>query len=137
MSWRVFVSHGWADRWVAEQLAWRIRNDCGADVFVDVFDIEKGDDFETRIFSELRRCQELVVLLTPWSLDRNWVWVEIGAARALELRIVPVLYKVSLDDIERERGGKTFLGGKNIVEINEIDDYLLELARRIKEKSNG
>lgn len=137
MSWRVFVSHGWADRWVAEQLAWRIRNDCGADVFVDVFDIEKGDDFETRIFSELRRCQELVVLLTPWSVDRNWVWVEIGAARALELRIVPVLYKVSLDDIERERGGKTFLGGKNIVEINEIDDYLLELARRIKEKSNG
>lgn len=137
MGWRVFVSHGWADRWIAEQIARRIRDDCGADIFVDVFDIEKGDDFEARIFGEFRQCQELVVLLTPWSVDRNWVWVEIGAARALELRIIPVLYKVSLEEIDRERGGKTFLGGKNVVDINDLDEYLLELAKRVKETSRG
>jgi hypothetical protein len=137
MGWRVFVSHGFADRWVAEQIARQIRDNCGADIFVDVFDIAKGDDFEERIFDELRRCQELVVLLTPWAVDRNWVWVEIGAARALGLRIIPVLYKVSLEEIDRERGGKTFLGGKNVVEINDLDEYLIELAKRVKEKSDG
>lgn len=73
----------------------------------------------------------------PWSVDRNWVWVEIGAARALELRIIPVLYKVSLEEIDRERGGKTFLGGKNVVDINDLDEYLLELAKRVKETSRG
>jgi hypothetical protein len=78
-----------------------------------------------------------VVLLTPWSVDRNWVWVEIGAARALDLRIVPVLYRVSLEEIDRERGGKTFLGGKNVVEINDLDEYLLELAKRVREMRNG
>jgi hypothetical protein len=137
MALRVFVSHGWADRWVAEQLSRRIRDDCGAEIFVDVFDIAKGDDFEQRIFGELRRSQELLVILTPWSVDRNWVWVEIGAARALDLRIVPILYQVSLEEIDRERGGKTFLGGKNVVEINDLDEYLLELAKRVKAMDNG
>lgn len=134
---RVFISHGWADRWVADQLARRIRDDCGAEVFVDIFDIAKGDDFEDRIFGEMHRCQELIVLLTPWSVERNWVWVEIGAARALGLRIVPILYHVSLEEIDNERGGKTFLGAKNVVDVNEIDQYLLELAKRVKEHNDA
>jgi hypothetical protein len=137
MRWRVFVSHGWADRWVAEQIARRIKDDCRAEVFVDVFDLAKGDDFESRIFGELQHCQELVVLLTPWSVARNWVWVEIGAARALELRIIPILYQVSLEQIDREHGGKTFLGGKNTVEINDLDEYLIELAKRVNLASHG
>ena len=78
----------------------------------------------------------MVVLLTPWSVDRNWVWVELGAARALGLRIVPILYQVSLDEIDRERGGKTFLGGKNVVEINEFDQYLIELTKRVEDSSD-
>jgi hypothetical protein len=133
---RVFISHGSADRWVAEQLARCVR-DCGADVFIDAFDIAKGDDFEERIFGEIRKCHELVVLLTPWSVDRNWVWVEVGAARALDLRIVPVLYNISLEKIDHERGGKTFLGAKNVVEINDLDQYLLELTKRAKELADG
>ena len=104
---------------------------------MDAFDLSKGDDFEERIFTELRGCQELLVLLTPWSVDRNWVWVEVGAARILELRIVPVLYKVSLDEIERERGGKTFLATKNVVEVNDLDQYLLELSKRVRESDRG
>jgi len=136
MGLRVFISHSWADRWVAEQFARRIRDDSGAEAFVDVFDIAKGDDFESRIFGELQKCHELVVLLTPWSVDRNWVWVELGAARALGLRIVPILYQVSLDEIDRERGGKTFLGGKNVVEINEFDQYLIELTKRVEDSSD-
>jgi hypothetical protein len=137
MGWRVFVSHGSADRWVAEQLARRIRDDCGAEVFLDAFDIVKGDDIEARIFDEVQNCNELVVLLTPRSAERNWVWVEIGAARVLGLRIVPILYGVSLEKIEKKGGGKTFLDTKSIVEINETDQYLLELAKRVKELADG
>jgi len=62
MTLRVFISHGWEDRWVGEQLAKRLREDCGAEVFIDVFDIAKGDDFEERIFREMRECREFVVL---------------------------------------------------------------------------
>ena len=127
---RVFVSHGWTDKWVAEQIALRLRMYCKCDTFLDVFDIEKGDDFEERIFGEMPNCKELIALLTPWSADRNWVWIEIGATRALGLRVVAVLYGLTLSDLDREKGGKGFLGSKNIVEINEFDAYLLQISKR-------
>lgn len=131
-SYKVFVSHGSTDKWVAEQISRRLRLDCKCETFIDVFDIEKGDDIEDRIFGELPKCQELLVLLTPWSADRNWVWIEIGAARAKRLRVVAVLYGLTLADLDKDKGGKGFLGAKNIVEINELDDYLLQVRRRTK-----
>ncbi|MDQ4060947.1 MAG: toll/interleukin-1 receptor domain-containing protein [Pseudomonadota bacterium] len=130
---RVFVSHGYADRWVAAQIARRIQEDCKADAFIDVFDIAKGDEIEHRIFEELPRCDELLALLTPRSAERNWVWVEIGAARALGKRVVAVLYGVTLEDLDREKGSRVFLGSTNIADINEMETYLVELKRRVEE----
>lgn len=130
MSYRVFLSHAWADRWLAEQIAGRIER-CGAAVFLDVFDIKKGDDIEDRIFEAIRNVEELLVLLTPWAVDRNWLWVEIGAARMLDRRIVPVLYQTSLESLDA-RGGPTFLRAKNMVDINDLDAYLDELTRRVQ-----
>lgn len=130
VSYRTFISHGWTDKWVAEQIAHRLKHDCAVESFLDVFDIEKGDDFEQRIFSEMPKCDELIALLTPWSADRNWVWIEIGAARALGLRVVAVLYGLTLSDLDKDKGGKGFLGAKNIVEINDFDAYLQQVSKR-------
>jgi TIR domain len=127
---RVFVSHGWADKWVAEQVARRLAKDCNCETFIDVFDVAKGDDIEARIFEEIPKCDELVALLTPWAADRNWLWVEMGAARMAGLRIVAVLYGLSLSDIDKDRGGRTFLGAKNLVDINDLETYLTEVAKR-------
>ena len=131
-NYRVFVSHGWADRWVAEQIARRLHRDCGCEIFIDVFDVAKGDEFEARIFDELPMCDELAALLTPWSAQRNWLWVEMGAARLAGLRIVPILYGLTLAEIDKDLGGKTFLGGKNMVDINDLESYLAEAAKRTK-----
>jgi hypothetical protein len=78
-TYRVFVSHGWHDRWIARQMA-RLIEDSGASAFINVCDIRKGDRIEERIREELPKCDELIALLTPWSVDRNWVWTEIAAA---------------------------------------------------------
>ena len=102
---RIFISHGSEDSWVASQIARRIRQDARAETFLDVFDIAKGDDFETKIFEMLPQCDELVALLTPWSVNRNWVWTEIGAARVLGKRILGVLYGVSIETLSNEGGG--------------------------------
>lgn len=136
MSYRVFLSHAWTDRWVADQIRRRLENECGASVFIDIFDIRKGDDIEDRIFEAMRDTDELLVLLTPWALDRNWLWVEIGAARALGRRVVPVLYQVSLETFDA-RGGPTFLRSKNMVEINDLDAYFGELTSRVEAHGNG
>ena len=86
----VFISHGRHDRWIAKQMA-RLIADAGAKPFIDIFDIKKGDRIEARVQEGLGSANELVAFLTPWSVDRNWVWVEIAAAWALRKRYVGVL----------------------------------------------
>ena len=85
MTYRVFISHGWHDRWIAKQMA-RAISDSGATPFLDVFDIKKGDRIEVKVHEGLVASNKLVALLTPWSVDRNWVWAEIAAAWALRKR---------------------------------------------------
>lgn len=84
---RVFVSHGGDDSWVAGQIARRIE-DCGADAFLDTRDIAAGDNFKARIHEEIPKCDELLALFTPWSRRRAWVRHEIGMADVLKKRIV-------------------------------------------------
>ena len=128
-SYRVFVSHGQEDSWVAGQMAARIR-ECGSTTFLDENDVATGDDFKRRIHAELAQCAELVVLFTPWSAHRNWVWVEVGAAWALDRRIVAVLYGTSIDELEKKGGSKAILEDVNLIGMNDFDGYLSELAAR-------
>ncbi len=131
MVYRVFISHGWDDRWIAKQMA-RLIEDVGATPFIDIFDVKKGDRIESKIQQGLGEANELVALLTPSSVKRNWVWAEIGGAWALSKRCVGVLYGLKREDIEKEYGGLAVLEPTNLcVALNEFDDYLLELKPRI------
>ena len=132
MGYRVFIWHGWHDRWVARQLARSIREDARAEPFIDIFDIKKGDRIEDRISEELPKCQELVALLTLWSVTRNWVWNEIGAAWILKMRVVAVLYGLSLAGIDSDKGGRACLTSRNVVSLDDFDDYIDELTVRVK-----
>jgi hypothetical protein len=75
----VFLSHSSKDTWVAKQIAREI-SDCGAKPFLDEAEIDIGSDFEEEILANLEKADELVVLLTPWALERPYVWAELGAA---------------------------------------------------------
>ena len=127
---RVFVSHGWHDRWLAKQMARCIREDAGADPFIDIFDIKRGDRIEDRIADELPKCDELIALLTPWSISRHWIWNEIGAAWILRKRVVGILYGITLDDLDKG-GGRACLTSRNVAALDEFDDYLVELKDRV------
>ena len=128
----VFVSHGWHDRWIAKQMASNIVARTGAEVFLDIFDVKSGDRIEEKVHAGLTGCSELVSLLTPWSVDRNWVWSEIAAAWALRKRYVAVMYGLTLDEIEKNHGGLAILSPTNVITLNEFDDYLNELSERVK-----
>jgi hypothetical protein len=131
MSYCVFISHGWHDRWIAKQMA-RAIADCGAMPFIDIFDIKKGDRIESKVHQGLETSHELVALLTPWSVDRNWVWAEIAGVWALRKRYCGVLYGLTIAEIERDRGGLAMLAPTNILSIDEFDDYIRELQERIE-----
>jgi hypothetical protein len=134
MGYAVFVSHGWHDRWIARQMA-RLIRDAGGVPFIDVFDIEKGDRIEAKVQEGLDEATELVALVTPWSVDRNWVWVELSAAWILRKRYTGILFGLTKDDIEKAHGGLAILGSTNLAALDDFDDYIEELKRRVLESA--
>lgn len=48
--------------------------------FLDEKDIEGGDSIPEEMRESIQKCDELLVLLSPYSVDRPWVLIEIGAA---------------------------------------------------------
>lgn len=67
----VFVSHSGEDTWVARQIAREISS-CGAQPFLDEADVDVGAEFEEDIREFLDKADELVVLFTPWALERPY-----------------------------------------------------------------
>jgi hypothetical protein len=96
-AYQVFVSHATADKWLATTFCEKI-DATGATSFRDDRDINGGDNIPETIRTEIQVSRELVVLLTPDSIERPWVLLEVGAAwgRRKNYRIVPVLCHVSL-----------------------------------------
>ncbi len=108
----------------------RCIGDQGAMAFLDVNDVETGDDFKRRIKAEIARSDELVALLTPVSRRRSWLWAEIGAAWILEKRIVAITYGLTRAELEAD-GGMAVLEDRHFRELNVFDTYLYELHERV------
>ena len=131
----VFVSHSSSDTWIARQIAREIEAR-GGTPFLDEAHIDAGADFEEDILKFLERAHELIVLLTPWALDRPYVWAEIGAAWGRRIPIVALLLGITPTELQTRPGIPVLLKKRDLLQLNEIDDYLEQLAARI-EKQQG
>jgi hypothetical protein len=84
----LFLCHAVTDRLLAQYVRRWLPD-------LDVFmasrpgDIPPGTEWLGKIQSELRAADTYLVLLTPNSIDRPWVWFESGAAWMTERRLVP------------------------------------------------
>jgi hypothetical protein len=122
---QVFVSHATADKWLATTFCEKIEA-AGASTFRDDRDINGGDDIPEEIRTQIKQSRELVVLLTPESVDRPWVLLEVGAAWVSRRRIVAVLCHVTVDAIPG------IIKGKKAFHMNEFEQYLKELKKRVE-----
>jgi len=136
--WLVFVSHSGEDTWVARQIAREI-SERGATPFLDEADVDVGAEFEEDIREFLDRADELLVLFTPWALERPYVWIEIGAAWQRRLPIVVVLHGLSAKDFQAHPNAPVFLKKRDIIRLNELDQYLKQLSsrNRSRKKNHG
>jgi len=126
----VFISHSGPDTWVARKIA----DGCeavSAQAFLDEAEISIGAIFETDILNALKKSDELVALFTPWSLDRPYVWLEIGAAWYKGIPIIAVLLGVTPKQIQEHPRAPIAIKERNIIELNSIDRYFEQLSRRI------
>jgi hypothetical protein len=129
----VFVSHSGEDTWVARQIAREVEAR-GARSFLDEADIDIGAEFEEDIRDVLDKADELVVLFTPWSLARPYVWVEIGAAWVRRIPIIVVLHGLSVTDFQAHPNAPVFLKKREMIRLNDIDQYLEQLGPRVNKE---
>ena len=126
----VFVSHSGEDTWIAKQIAREIES-CGAKPFLDEAEIDAGADFEEDIRVFIERAHELVVLLTPWALERAYVWIELGAAWGRRLPIVALLLGISPAELQSRPGVPVLIKKRDLLQLNDIEIYLEQLRKRM------
>jgi TIR domain-containing protein len=126
---RIFISHAGRDTWIAKRIAQELKA-LGAYPFLDEAEVAIGQEFEPRILEFLDEADEFLVLLTPWSLSRPYVWAEMGIAWGRRIPIIGVLYGLSTEELQDHDGVPVFLKSHNLIELNDFDKYLGELAKR-------
>ncbi|MFZ5452343.1 MAG: toll/interleukin-1 receptor domain-containing protein [Thermodesulfobacteriota bacterium] len=126
----IFISHSGEDTWVARQIAGKI-TECGATYFLDEADVDVGAEFEEDIRDFLDKADELIVLFTPWALERPYVWVEIGAAWIRRIPIVILLHGLTIKDFQTHPNAPVFLKKRDMIKLNDIDQYLDQLSTRV------
>jgi hypothetical protein len=126
---KVFISHASDDTWVARQIANHIEH-CGASYFLDVADIQHGDDFEEEIRKAAHTSHEMLLLLTPWAIKRSYIWMETGIFWERKKRIVVVLHGITSKDFSKDPRIPHLLKKVHLVSINELDSYLAQLTER-------
>lgn len=132
----IFVSHSGKDTWVAKQIAKEITA-CGATAFLDEAEIYVGADFEEDILTALEQADELLVLFTPWALERPYVWAEIGAAWGRRIPIVTLLHGIDPEELQSKPNIPVFLKKRNLLDLNAIDTYFHQLRRRVGGEPTG
>jgi hypothetical protein len=125
---QVFISHASADKWLAKVLCEKI-DATGASTFRDDRDIQGGDDIPEEIRRQIKQSKEIIVLLTPQSVGRQWVILELGAAWgwSKRIRILVIMYHVAVDPIP------DMIKNKKAIMLNDFDQYLNDLADRIRD----
>lgn len=128
---KVFISHASVDAWVARQIEASVK-ECGAESFLDCVHIEYGDDFDDDIIDAAEDATEILVLFTPTSKDRKYIWLEIGMFLALRKRVVAILYNVTTAELATDQFTPVALKRLNAVDINKLDEYFDQLRKRVE-----
>jgi hypothetical protein len=94
----IFVSYGSQDSGLAQELRAAFES-AGMSVFMAEKDIAASSKWKESIREALVSSANVLIVLTPNSIDRNWVLLETGAAWVLQKRIFPALAFVGVDNL--------------------------------------
>jgi hypothetical protein len=121
----VFISHSSKDNWIAGQISKEIKA-LGAETWVDIKDLRGGDEIRRSIKRKIRASQEVIVLLSVNSITSQWVSYEAGIAYDQGRRVTPILHNLA--------PSQTLAPLRDIkpIDLNDLDDFLVELTGRIK-----
>jgi hypothetical protein len=122
-TYNVFLSHSSRDTWLTSVIAERVKT-LGCSTWLDVMSMTGGEDVLRSLKEAIRGADEVIVLVSPQSVESQWVSVEIGMALVLEKRITPILNHV-------ERSNYAPLISLKACDLNDVEKFLIELKERI------
>ena len=100
----IFISHASADVLLANQLKKWIEhgfNSVNAFVASHWGDVPAGSLWERKIQRALKGADAVVTLVTERSLNRHWIWFELGASWMAGRKVIPLCF----EDISYDRMG--------------------------------
>ena len=118
----VFISHASTDSWIAKTMAEKISFP-GVKPWLDEIDMEGGDVVVDDIIRGVDSCDEAVILVSPNTVNSQWVIFEIGAVRGQHKRVTPILNNVHHDAIDPMSDVKGMA-------LNEFDKFTRQLKNR-------
>lgn len=87
---RIFISYSRKDIDFARKLAGDLET-AGYDVWWDITDLRGGDDWVRNIPEAIKTSQYFIVVLTPNSIESEWVRKEYTQALSLRKKIIPIM----------------------------------------------
>lgn len=125
----VFISHSSKDSFVVSLLEKYIKEKCrkdGVETYLDVRDLEGGDNITQEIKEQIQKCNEVIVFVTKHSSSSSWVITETGAAWGLDKRIVVIIDKVSPQEMPK------IVVPYKAIDVNDFNTYIKQLSGRAK-----
>lgn len=115
----VFLSYSEKDHMQAQVIHEKLVK-AGARVFMAPKSLRAGDDFADKIRKSLTGSSELWVILSPSSLNSEWVTTEWGAAWVLQKLIVPILFRCDIPQLPER------LRKFHCIDVGALDEFISE-----------
>ncbi|MEG4170956.1 MULTISPECIES: TIR domain-containing protein [unclassified Microcoleus] len=126
---QVFISYSERDRETMEKIRNSLRRE-SLTVWTNTTDIQTGEDFQSAIDRGIEQTDNLVCLLSPDSVQSEYVRKEIDYALSLQKRIIPVLVRSTPpESIPLALQGVQYI---DLTDNVEEDDYLLDESQLLK-----
>lgn len=130
MPYHVFIASMSREKDLAQDLAQRVQ-EAGAETLVRSEPVFRGESVDLTLRRNLKRADEVIVLLTDRSLDSPDLLFELGAAFSLHKRVTPVLVGIE------ERDVPPLIRQFKYVRYTDLRSYLSELEKRANPPADG
>jgi nucleoside 2-deoxyribosyltransferase len=123
MPYKVFISSARRDIDLARDLAKRLEK-AGLTVSLPIGSSDTGEDVRAKINSELHKADEVIVILTPNSLDSKWLLFEMGVATSLDKQLTPLVQGVEPKELP------PIIKQMDYVKYADLERYISKLKQR-------
>jgi nucleoside 2-deoxyribosyltransferase len=130
MQHKIFISSSVRDSDLAHDLAKRL-DKAGLKAITPAENIDAGENIKSKIKEELRKADEVIVILTNNSLDSQWLLFEMGYATSLDKHVTPLIQGVEPDELPE------IIRQMNYIKYADLDEYIAKLQQRVEDATKS